>query len=211
MGGGLSVSLILIITIVGVSFYAWRNQTVYFKLMMNPYQVFHRNEYWRFITSGFIHSGYVHLGFNMFTFYFFGGLTEQVFQYRLGPGTGTWVYILFFLSSLVVSDISVAWKYKDNPNYNSLGASGAVSAMVFSSILYFPLQPICLFAILCLPGFILGTIYVIYSYTQGRSMSDNINHEAHLFGAIYGIIFSLAVYPSAGKEFIEQLLTYRIF
>ncbi len=210
MGTG-SVTLWIIILIVATSFYAWNKPAVYQQFLMNPYMVFRRNQYWRMLTSGFIHSGYVHLGFNMFTFYFFGTLAEQVFIFRLGETTGTLVYIFFFISGIILSDLTVAWRNRDNMAYNSLGASGAVSAMVFSSILYFPLQPICLFGLICLPGFILGALYVIYSYTQGKNMSDNINHEAHLYGAVYGVLFSLLVYPSAGMEFFQQLSQYRLF
>jgi len=147
----------------------------------------------------------------MFTFYFFGAVVEQLFSQILGPTTGSVVFILFYLSAIILSDIPVALKNRNNPGYNSLGASGAVSAMVFSSILFFPLNKICLFAILCLPGFILGALYIIYSYTQGKNLSDNINHEAHLYGAIYGIAFTLIIYPAAGAEFFEQILSYRIF
>ena len=208
---GLSLTLVLIILIVAVSLYAMNNPGAFHKMLMNPYQVFHRKEWWRMITSGFIHSGYAHLGFNMFTFYFFGGITEQIFLQIAGKETGNLLFIIFFLSAIVLSDIAVAWRNRDNPGYNSLVASGAVSAMVFSSILYFPLNKICLFALICMPGFILGALYVIYSYTQGKNMSDNINHEAHLYGAIYGVLFSLAVYPEAGPQFFEQIMSYRIF
>lgn len=209
--GVFSLTLFTIIGIVGISLYTWNNQHVHHKMLMNPYKVFNDNEWWRMITSGFIHSGYAHLGFNMFTFYFFGGITEVVFQQILGKQTGMILYVIFFVSAIIISDLPVAWKNRNNPGYNSLGASGAVSAMVFSSILYFPLNKICLFGIICMPGFILGALYVIYSYSQGKKMSDNINHEAHLYGAIYGMIFSLAVYPESGSQFVEQILSYRLF
>ena len=177
---------------------------------MNPYLVFHKKEYWRLIASGFIHGSYIHLGFNMFTFYFFGRVVEQVFGQVLG-GSSTIVFVLFYLSAIVVSDLPVAFKRKNDIHYNSLGASGAVSAMVFASILYYPLNDICLYGIFCLPGFILGIIYVVYSYYQGRNMSDNINHEAHLYGAIYGAIFGIVVNPHSAISFIDQIKTYRIF
>ncbi len=209
--GGISLTLLLIIITVIVSLYAWNNGNVYYGMMMNPYQVFGRKQYWRMISSGFIHSGYIHLGFNMFTFYFFGGIVEQLFGSILGRATGSLVFILFYLSAIILSDLPVAWRNRNNPGYNSLGASGAVSAILFSSILFYPLNRLCLFGLLCLPGFILGALYIIYSYTQGKNLSDNINHEAHLYGAIYGILFTLVIYPSAGKEFFEQILSYRIF
>jgi membrane associated rhomboid family serine protease len=205
-----SLTFIFIGITVAVSLYAWNNTNTYYSLMMNPYEVFKQKQYWRLLTSGFIHSNYVHLGFNMFAFYFFGGVVEVFFQQILGSSSIV-VFVVFYLSAIVISDLPVALKNKHRPGYNTLGASGAVSAMVFASIVYMPLNKICLFGILCLPGFILGAIYLIYSYTQGKNMGDNINHEAHLYGAIYGIIFSLAVYPEAGGLFIDQILSYSFF
>jgi membrane associated rhomboid family serine protease len=205
-----SLTILIIIVTVIISLAAFKKAEVFKKSLMNPYLVFHKNEYWRLVTSGFIHGSYVHLGFNMFTFYFFGRVVEQVFGQVLGS-SGTIVYILFYLSAIVISDLPVAIKRKNDFNYNSLGASGAVSAMVFASILYFPLNDICLYGIFCLPGFILGVIYVVYSYYQGRNMSDNINHEAHLYGAIYGAIFGIIVYPAAAMDFVNQIMSYRIF
>ena len=206
----MSITLVFIGITVVVSFYAWSNGNFYFGMMMNPYEIFKQKQYWRLVTSGFIHSGYMHLGFNMFTFFFFGNVVEIIFGQILGS-SGTMVFILFYLSAIVISDLPTAIQNRHYPGYNSLGASGAVSSMVFASIIYLPLNKICLFAILCLPGFILGTLYIIYSYTQSKSISDNINHQAHLYGAIYGIVFALIVYPPAAGQFIDQILSYRLF
>lgn len=206
----MSGTLLIIIVTVAVSLYV-QNKDVLYRFVMNPYQVIHRKEYWRLITSGLIHSGLIHLGFNMFTFYFFGNVVEQIFKYILGPSTGNIIFFIFYLSAIVVSDIPSLVRNRNNPGYNSLGASGAVSAMVFGSILFMPLNDICIYGIFCLPGFILGALYVIYSYYSGKSLSDHINHEAHLYGAGFGIVFCLAVYPEAGPQFFEQVLSYRPF
>ena len=146
----------------------------------------------------------------MFTFFFFGDAVERVFDQLLGDSGGI-TYALLYLSAIVVSDLPVAFKNKDNPGYNSLGASGAVSAVVFCSILFFPVNNICLYGLLCLPGFILGLIYIIYSYYQGKNMAGNINHEAHLYGALYGLVFGLVIYPGAGPAFVDQILNYKFF
>ncbi|MEQ8238160.1 MAG: rhomboid family intramembrane serine protease [Cyclobacteriaceae bacterium] len=206
----LSLTLIIIIVTVGVSLAAFNNENIFRKGLMNPYIMFQKGEFWRMITSGFLHGSYVHLGFNMFTLYFFGRVVEMVFYQKLGSSASL-VFILFYISAIIVSDLPVAFKQRNNPSYNSLGASGGVSALVFASILYFPLNDICLYGLLCLPGFILGVIYVVYSYYQGRKMSDNINHEAHLYGAIYGIIFGVVVYPASAGSFLDQIMSYRIF
>ena len=146
----------------------------------------------------------------MFTFYFFGPVVESVFS-QLHGSAGSVLYVLYYLSAIVISDLPVAIKNRNRMGYNSLGASGAVSAMVFTSILYFPLNHLCLFGFICMPGFILGTLYVVYSYFQGKNMSDNINHEAHLYGAIYGLVVGILAYPDAVSEFFRQVSTYRIF
>jgi membrane associated rhomboid family serine protease len=206
----MSITLIIIAVTVVVSLVAWNNGNIYYGFMMNPYEIFKQNQYWRMLTSGFIHSGYVHLGFNMFTFYFFGNVVEIIFDQVLGS-SGSLIFIVFYLSAIVVSDLPTAIQNRHRPGYNTLGASGAVSALVFASIMYMPLNKICLFAVLCLPGFILGALYIIYSFTQSKTLSDNINHQAHLYGAIYGIVFALIIYPPAAGHFIEQILNYRIF
>jgi membrane associated rhomboid family serine protease len=206
----MSITLIIIAATVIVSFAAWNNGNIYYGFMMNPYEIFTQHQYWRLLTSGFIHSGYVHLGFNMFTFYFFGQVVEIIFGQVLGEA-GTLFFILFYLSAIVVSDIPTAIKNRKFPGYNSLGASGAVSAMVFASIIYLPLNKICLFAVFCLPGFILGTLYIIYSYSQSKQLSDNINHQAHLYGALYGIVVAILVHPPALMNFIQEISNYRPF
>lgn len=174
---------------------------------MNPYQTVHRKEYWRLVTSGFVHNGYGHLGINMFTFFFFGRIVEQTFMFQSGNGAA--LFIFFYLSAIVISDLPVVWRNRDNPGYNSLGASGAVSAIVFASILYYPTNNILLFAIIPIPGFLLGILYLVYSYSQSKNADDNINHEAHLYGAIYGLLFALAVSPGAGAEFVRQIANFR--
>lgn len=206
----LSLTLIIVIATVGISLWAFNNDTIYQKGLMNAYLTIQKGQYWRLLSSGFLHGSYIHLGFNMFTFYFFGAVVERTFSQLLGPSASI-IFILYYFSAIIISDLPVAFKQRNNPGYNSLGASGAVSAMVFTSILYFPLNDLCLYGILCLPGFILGTLYVVYSYFQGRNMSDNINHEAHLYGAIYGIFIGVLIYPDSVMSFFRQVASYRIF
>ncbi len=205
-----SITFIIIGVTVAISIWAFNNAQVFQKCLMNPFMVFNRREYWRLITSGFIHGNYIHLGFNMFTFYFFGRLVEIVFRQIIGSGSEV-VFVLFYISAIILSDLPGAWKKKDILQYNSLGASGAVSAMVFASIIYFPLEKIYLFGIIGIPGFILGILYLIYSYFQGKNLSDGVNHEAHLYGAIYGAIFAIAIFPQAAPRFVEQILSYSPF
>jgi len=207
----MSLSIILIAISVIITIYAWNHQDKYQKWMLNPYAVVHRQQYYRLITSGFIHNGWIHLLFNMITLYFFGDVIEQIFRNYYG-GSGIFYFLLLYFLGMIIADIPSLIKYRNNPNYNSLGASGAVSAVVFASILFNPTAKICVFLpIFCLPGFIFGILFLIYSYYQGKRMADNINHDAHLYGAVFGIIFSVIIEPRVIVSFFDQILNYKIF
>jgi membrane associated rhomboid family serine protease len=113
--------------------------------------------------------------------------------------------------AIVVSDLPSYFKKKNDPRYNSLGASGGVAAIIFAFIAFKPVQDICLFVAICLPGFILGTAYILYSYYQGKKANDNINHDAHLYGAAFGFIFCILMYPPAITNFFRQIMNWKLF
>jgi membrane associated rhomboid family serine protease len=146
----------------------------------------------------------------MFSFYFFGPIIENIFAIIFG-GWGSIYYIALYFLAIVVSDVPSYLKNKNNPVYNSLGASGGVAAVIFASIVFQPVQKICLFIAICLPGFILGTAYVIYSYFQGRKANDNINHDAHLYGAVFGFIFCIVMYPPSITIFFSEIMKWKMF
>ncbi len=206
----MSYTIIVIIATVAVSLTGWNKPELQYRLMMNPYDVTKRGQFYRLITSGFVHANWVHLGFNMFTFFFFGRLIEQLYTYVLGE-SGSLYFLALYLLGIVVSDIPSILKHNDNPHYNSLGASGGVSAVVFSSILFLPTNPICLYGIICIPGFILGVLYLIYSYYEGKRMADNVNHHAHLVGALFGVVFSIFIQPTVIITFFQEVINYRFF
>ncbi|MDX5438764.1 MAG: rhomboid family intramembrane serine protease [Pontibacter sp.] len=207
----MSVTIILIIITVGISLYAWQNQDLMHKWIFQPYAVQRDNSWYRFITSGFLHADFTHLFFNMFTFYFFGSNVEYTFTAVFGPTTGILFFLMIYLGAIVVSDIPTYIKHRNDPPYRALGASGGVAAIVFSSILFYPTQDIYLFAALPIPGFILGVLYLVYSYYSSKKMGDNINHDAHFYGAVYGFVLSLLLVPKAGPLFIEQIAAWRLF
>lgn len=201
-------------TIIGftvlISMLAFNRPAMLMEFMMNPYKIQTQKQYYRFITSGFLHKDPSHLFLNMFSFYFFGSTIETVFGMVWGQ-SGSIYFIALYLLAIVVSDLPTYYKNKNNPRYNSLGASGGVAAVIFASIVFQPLNDICIFIAFCLPGFILGTAYLIYSYFQGRKANDNINHDAHLYGALFGFIFCLVLYPPSIGNFIEQVMNWKIF
>ncbi len=206
----MSFTLLIIILTVVASLYAWNNTTVFLKWMMHPYQIYRSGQYYRFLTSGFIHSGYGHLAFNMITFYFFGQYIEQAFGYLFGS-LGGYYFAALYILGIIVSDIPTYLKNRTNVNFSAIGASGGVSAVLFASILVNPVMNICLYFIICLPGFVLGALYLFYSLYQGNRMSDNINHEAHMYGAIFGIVFTGILRPQFLSEFLGQILNYSPF
>jgi membrane associated rhomboid family serine protease len=116
----------------------------------------------------------------MFSLYFFGLSVERVFKNLFGITTGSIYFIALYFIALIVSDLPTYFKFKNNPGYNSLGASGAVSAVIFAFIIFRPLDLICIFIALCMPGFILGVAYILYSYFQGKRSKDNINHFSRI-------------------------------
>ena len=186
---------------------------------MNPYRIYHDNEYYRFITSGFIHNGYLHLFFNTFTLFFFGSNIEIVIERIFGPvcliNFGVfqlnYFFILFFLVAVVISDIPTFLKHKDKIYYNSLGASGGVSAIIFASILFFPLAALSFVLIpVRIPAFILGFLFLVYSYYQSKNAMDNVNHDAHLYGAIFGLLACAAAQPSVLMGFVEQIASFNL-
>ncbi len=196
---------ILVFVTIALSIYAESNPEVKRRWMLNPYQVAQRGEYYRFITSGFIHSGYIHLAFNMLVLHSFGNVMEYIFGAILG-GAGSIVFLVFYLLAIVVSDIPTFLKYRDSPHYNSLGASGGVSAIVFAAILFNPTAPIgFIFIPVSFPGFVIGILYLFYTAYMARNSNSFINHDAHLYGSLFGIVFCIAIYPPVISRFIEQV------
>lgn len=206
----MTITYSLIAVTVLVSMYSFNNTKVLAKLINNPYLIDTRKQYYRFLTSGFIHRDHMHLLLNMVTLYFFGGVIEQVFEAIFGQLGGIY-FIALYLMAIVISDLPTFYKHRSNPGYSSLGASGGVAAVVFASILLMPLQLICLYFALCMPGFILGTGYLIFSFYRGRKANDSINHDAHLYGALFGFVFCAILYPSSLPHFVEQVLSWRLF
>jgi membrane associated rhomboid family serine protease len=207
----MSATLILVIVTVLISIAAWRNEALMDRWIMNPYAVAKRSEYYRLVTSGFLHADYGHLLFNMFSFYSFGQALEGVFTALFGDLGGV-VFVAFYIVGIIISDIPTLLKYRDQPRYNSLGASGGVSSVIFAMILLNPFMSLQLMFIpIPIPGFIFGLLYLGYSYYASRQGSSGINHDAHLYGALFGLLFMAIAYPPALPAFAEQLSAWRPF
>ena len=207
------VTLVLIAANVLISLMAFNNQDLYSKTIMWPYGVKRYNQFYRFITSGFIHADYVHLFFNMFTLFFFGQVVEQYFKgLELG---GAIAYLALYFLGLIASDLPTYLKQKDNYNYHCLGASGAVSAVVFAAIVFNPWGRIYLYGALGISAALYAVLYIVYCVSMSRRGGDNINHDAHLWGSLFGLGFTItliaAIQPGLFEYILEQLKNPSLF
>lgn len=190
-------SIIFVFTII-TSLYAFYDNSVYGKFMLHPYTVARGNKVYTLITSGLIHGDWMHLFFNMFTFY--------AFAFTLEGLLGSWQFGLLYFVSLILSDLPTIFKNKDNFNYNSLGASGAISAVLFSFILFRPLSSLYIFPLpFGIPAILFGVLYLVYCAYASRHSRDNINHDAHFFGALTGLIFTIIFVPGILQQFFHAL------
>lgn len=194
------ITLIIIAVTCIVSYMAFQDPTLFHKLSFNAYDVAHRKQYYRLFTNGFVHAGWEHLLLNMFVLYSFGQTQEMVFSYYRG-----WIFFpLLYLLALPASCIGALLKYKDNPGYTAVGASGAVNAIVFSYILISPLSKLYLFFALPISAYLFAILYLLYSSYMAKRNSDHIGHEAHISGAFFGLIFTIATIPNVVQNFIAQ-------
>jgi membrane associated rhomboid family serine protease len=206
----MSVTIVIIVITVLISILAFRSQKVLDDLIFYPAAITEKNQYYRFVTYGFIHADLSHLFFNMYAFYLFGGACENSFIDIFG-NYGTTFYILMYFLALIASVVPDFNKHKANAGYRSLGASGAVSAVVFAYIMFNPLQGIgLLFIPIFIPGFLFGIIFLVVSYFLGKKGGSRINHSAHIWGAIFGVVFIIvfselfSTYPLL-DSFIRQV------
>lgn len=189
-----------------VSVIAFSNRSMLEKWMFHPYGVKKNNEYYRFLSHGFIHANWGHLLFNMITLFFFGPTVEGYFSSHFGKQTGQLTYLAIYVVAIIVSSIPAYVKHNSNHYYRSLGASGAVSAILFASILIHPLSSLIIFPVpIPIPAWLFGPLYLLYSAYMANRGTDNIGHEAHFMGAIFGLIITVLLIPSTFSSFLEQL------
>ena len=189
----------------------WKDQSGFFKLQFNAYQVYHRKEWYRLLTHAFLHVNLTHLLINMFVLWSFGSAILYIFS-EVPPFDKMPLvhFIILYLGAVVFSSLYSLAKHKDNPHYNAVGASGAVSAVVFTSIFFAPWHLIYFFGIIPIPGILFGVIYLIYSYRMAQRGKDNIGHDAHFWGAVFGFAYPLMVEPQLVVAFIKNLMEFNL-
>jgi membrane associated rhomboid family serine protease len=194
-----------------ISILAFWREGMFAKMQFNAYQIYYRKEIYRLLTHGFLHANWIHLFVNMLVLFFFGPYVEAYFS-RILPDSihylYRFVYLLFYLSAIIISSLLSLYKQKDNAWYNAVGASGAVSAVLFFFIFFRPWEKLYFYGIIPIPGIIMGILYLIYSYYMSKRGHDNINHDVHFVGAIFGFLFPLLINWHLIFYFLNQLGIY---
>ena len=189
------------------SYKAFQDGSLKWKLIFNAYQIKERKEWYRFFSHGLIHADWIHFGFNIYVLYVFGKSVELSFVSIFGPVRGLLNYILLYSGALLASSVYSFVKNQDNPHYNALGASGAVSAVLFSFIAMYPNSDLSLMFIpIPIKGWILGTLYLLYSHYMAKKEMDNIGHDAHFWGAVFGFVVTFVFEPKLFGAFISNFV-----
>jgi len=190
-------SLIFVITII-TTVMAFNNQELLSELILHPYSVARKKRIYTVITSGLIHGDWMHLAFNMFSYYFFAFQLEKLM--------GHWQFGLLYVASLILSDLPTVYKHRDDYQYRCLGASGAVSAVIFGFIMYNPSSGMMIMPIpVAIPAIVFGPLYLVYFYFSSRQARDHVNHDAHLYGALSGLIIVIIFNTHVVTQFINEV------
>jgi membrane associated rhomboid family serine protease len=202
----LTLTLVIVIITSLISIGAFSNQKIMQDLIFYPPAITQRNQWYRFFSCGLIHADYIHLIFNMYALYSFGTYVEAGFPYRnvvsfdngfvqiFGQSRGKILYFAMYVLALGFALLPTYFRHRNNYHYRSLGASGAVSAVIFAALVLEPRMGMGLIIIprLSIPGYIFAPLFLIISHYLGKRGKDNINHSAHIWGAIFGVVFVLA-------------------
>ena len=205
------MTLIIIIVTLIITVIGFYSDEVMSKMMLNAYQVYHKKEWYRMITHGFLHADWTHLIINMIVLYSFGSNVEAWFGKLKMAGyidSVAITYSLLYFGGIIVSSMITLIRHRNNRWYNSVGASGAVSAIIFTSIFFSPLDKLYFFAVIPIPGIVFGILYLVYSSYMSRRNRDNINHDAHFLGAVYGFVFPFLIDFDLISHFLQGLTVF---
>ena len=198
------MTLILIALTVAVSYAAFKSPKLMGQLQFNASKIYYKKEYHRLITHAFVHANWEHLFVNMIVLFSFGTAIEKYFKHEFG-NLHILYYALLYVGGILVSNLYALFKHHKNYFYNAVGASGAVSAVLFAAIFFDPWNMIYFFGILPIPGIVFAVLYLVYSYQMSVKQKDNVAHDAHFLGAVYGFIFPVLLNPALFEQFIDKL------
>lgn len=202
----MSVSLILLLVTSLISIAAFYNQRLFDTFKFNAFRIKHDNEPWRFFTYALVHADWLHLIVNMYVLNSFGPAVEGYFRYFFGT-KGFFYFLLLYLGGIVFSVMPTYGRNKENLFYNAVGASGAISAVVFSIIIFNPFMRLSLiFLPFSFPAAFFGTAYLLYSYLMARKGEGPIGHDTHFWGGVFGIVFTVALKPALLLSFVQQII-----
>jgi len=200
------ITTIIIIACIVFSLIAFNNRNIFNRFLFSPYATIHYKQYDRLFTHAFLHGDYMHLAFNMYALYLFGQALETQYFVKLFGPKAPFYFILLYIGGIFFSTIFDLIKQKDNPNYSSVGASGAVTAVVFSAILINPTMGMgIIFIPVFIPAWLFGLLYLFYSWYMGKKQLDNIGHNAHFWGAVFGFVFTVLLNPTLLPRFFTEI------
>jgi membrane associated rhomboid family serine protease len=201
----MTVTIIIILITVAVTILAFNNHELFRRLAFNAYDIKHFKNSYRFVSYALIHADWIHLLINMMVLYSFGRVVETYYGFYFG-NKAILYYLLLYIGSTAISTLPSYGKHKDDYTYTAVGASGAVSAVVFASIIFDPLSKIYLFLIpIGIPAIIFGGLYLAYSWYMGKKNIDNVGHDVHFWGAIFGFVFTIVLKPSLLNNLLAML------
>ncbi len=199
----ITIGLVVVTCI--ISYMALNKPQLLNQLCHNPHAESRNGEYYRLLSAGFVHGSFPHLAINMFVLFQFGQIIETVFSQMFGATMSNIVFLIFYITAVIFANVGTYVMHKDNPRFTSVGASGVTSAILF---IYAMLDPWQMFAFPPVPAIVFAVLYVVYSTWASTNRKDNIDHLAHLFGGVYGVIFLFVSYPDSISIFLERLLAF---
>lgn len=203
----MSVTLLICILTGLVSYQALHNGDMFYKMMHYPYQEHRFREYYRWLTGCFLHANWIHLFINLFVFYQFGEAVEGAYTAIFGQTMGRILFLILYLMSGVMANVITYLKQKDNQRFTAVGASGAVSGILMAYVIFGPWNWLGLFFIIPVPAFAAAILYLVYSsWAAKRPDSGRIDHEAHFWGAVFGLSFTIAIKPQLFLYFLDLLM-----
>ena len=206
---GFTITLLIIIFTCLVSYRALSDQQTFSRLKHFPYQESRTKEFYRLLSSGFVHGDYIHLAFTMYVLYMFGGYVEATFEQAaiFGKPMGKVIFFLLYIANIIAASVPTYFKHKDNPSFSSIGASGAVSGILFIFIVLNPYAPLnIMFIPIDIPAIILGIGYLAYSSYAAKKGGGRIDHMAHFYGAVFGVAMFWILKPRMIRHFINTVI-----
>lgn len=205
--GNMNITDILSIIIIVISIYAFNKPQIIERFKHYPYREKRHKEYYRMVTSGFLHGSWLHLLINVFVLWEFGKIVEWNYKSYFGESLGSIYYLLLFFLTIIVADLPTYIKHKDRSGFASIGASGAVSGIVFVFILIEPWQMLYLYGIIPIPAVVGGMAYLGYSQWASKNSKAPIDHDAHIYGALFGMVFTIVLAPHLLSEFWSKFIS----